>query len=251
VNFKEHYASGELQLIAARVGIREGWDFSRMNTTHPAKSWEYLLVARDYLRPTDSLIDIGTGGGERLLELRADARFLLGVDPDVQMIERARELALRECARNVQFQVGTGVEIDDKFDVAINRHAPFEAHLVGRLLRAGGYFVTQQVGERNMMNVKEAFQLDAKQSGPIDLDVVEENGFKVERFDEYDIAYVIGDIDSLLFWLQALDVAHSDFIGFDAERDTEAINRLLSTSLTPEGLVTNEHRYLLVAVKNE
>src|ERR1019366_6477014 len=127
----------------------------------------------------------------------------------------------------------------------------FVAHLVGRLLRAGGYFVTQQVGERNMMNVKEAFQFDAKQSGPIDLDVVEENGFKVERFDEYDIAYVIRDIDSLLFWLQALDVAHSDFIGFDAERDTEAINRLLSTSLTPEGVVTNEHRYLLVAVKNE
>jgi hypothetical protein len=60
---------------------------------------------------------------------------------------------------------------------------------------------------------------------------------------------VVRDIDSLVFWLQALDLAHSDFGGFDSERDADAINRLLSTSLTADGVVTNEHRYLLVAVK--
>lgn len=36
---------------------------------------------------------------------------------------------------------------------------------------------------------------------------------------------------------------------FDPERDVQAINELLSTSLGAEGLITNGHRYLLVATK--
>jgi SAM-dependent methyltransferase len=251
VNFQEHYTAPELDVIAARVGTRQGWDFSRMNTTQAATPWEYLSVVREHLRSTDSAIDIGTGGGERLIELRTDARTLLGVDPDADMILRARELALREGAANVEFEVGTGEGIDEHFDVVINRHAPFEPGVIHQLLRPGGYFVTQQVGQNNMANVKLAFQLVSNHVAPITPEMFLQKGFSIERYEEYDLSFTVCDIDSLIFWLQALDMAHSDFNGFDAQRDADAINRLLSTSLTSEGVVTNEHRYLMVAVKNE
>jgi len=249
VTFQKHYSVADLRAVSARVGRRKGWDFSRMNTSHPATPWEYVSVVRGHLRPTDTVIDIGTGGGERLLELSSDARRLLGVDPDPEMIGRARELAADMGARSVRFETGTGAEILDCFDVVIDRHAPFEAKVVHRLLRPNGRFVTQQVGEHNMKNVRKAFQLEANAVAPINPEMFIEAGLTVERFDEYDVDYVVRDIDSLVFWLHALDLAHSDFVGFDSERDADAINRLLSTSLTADGVVTNEHRYLLVAAK--
>lgn len=247
--FKKCYTSSELRLIAARVGLREGWDFSRMNTVHPPTPWDYTAIVRSLLRPTDSIIDIGTGGGERLLELRTNARSLLGVDSDDQMIIRARTNSDAIGAMNVHFAVGTGREVEGPFDMAINRHASIEPHIVHRLLAPGAPFITQQVGEHNMANVKAAFQrLD--QGGPtVQPAMFTETGFTVQRFAEYNVDYVIRDIDSLIFWLQALDIAHSDFDGFDPERDVDAINDLLSSSLTAEGLVTNEHRYLLVATR--
>jgi SAM-dependent methyltransferase len=245
----DQYTSAELRLIAARVGPREGWDFSRMNTSHPSTPWDYATVVTSHLRSTDCLIDVGTGGGERLLAFRGDARLLVGVDPDRQMIEHAERNAVAVGATNVHFRVGTVAEIHDTFDVAINRHAPFEPAAIRDLLPIGGTFITQQVGEHNMANVKAAFHLTAPREPIVQPDMFTTAGFTVLRFDEYDLDYALHDIDSLIFWLQALDVAHSDFVGFDPGRDSPAINDLLSRSLTAEGLITNEHRYLLVATR--
>ena len=249
MNFQTRYSSTELRLIAAQVGSRKGWDFSRMNTSHPPTPWDYGSVVRSHLRPTDSVIDLGTGGGERLLEFRYDARLLVGVDIDVEMIRRAETNSASAGAKNVHFRVGTGPEVNGHFDVVINRHAPFEPEAIRELLPVDGTFITQQVGEHNMANVKTAFHVAAPQEPVVRPEMFTKIGFSIIRFDEYDVDYAIHDVESLIFWLQALDIAHSDFTGFDPERDAQAINDLLSTSLDAEGLITNEHRYLLVAKK--
>ena len=204
-------------------------------------------MVKDYLHVTDELLDIGTGGGERIIEFAPFARRLLGVDPDPVMIAHAQELAAESGVTNVTFSVGTECDIGAKFDVVVNRHAPFDVDVLRACLRPGGYFVTQQVGERNMTSIKIAFGANLGVPPPISKEVFSRQGLVVERFNHYDVPYVVEDIESLIFWLQSLDVAHSDFGGFAAQRDTAAINRLLATSLTPRGVVTNEHRYLLIA----
>jgi SAM-dependent methyltransferase len=195
------------------------------------------------------VIDIGTGGGERLLELSHDAAELLGVDPDAEMIAGARQRAVEERIANVHFEVGTGEGPQRRFNVVLDRHAPFLESTVRGLLVDGGVFVTQQVGERNMAAVKAAFELAPNNVAPVRPETFGTAGFAIERYDEYDVRYTVHDIESLVFWLQALDIAHSDFVGFDATRDVDAINTLLETSRTPEGVETNAHRYLLVARK--
>ena len=247
MGFKPRYSESELNQIAEQVGQRVGWDFSTMHTLREPVPWDYLTVVRKYLRPTDSVVDLGTGGGERLLELQSDVSELLGIDPDGEMIGRARRLAAKERLSNVRFEVGTGTNLNREFDVVLNRHAPFNPEMVKELLVDDGYFVTQQVGHRNMANVRVAFQLEAEDAAPVSVQQFLDVGLDVERFEEYNVSYTILDVESLVFWLQALDVAHSDFVGFNAERDTEAINRLLDSSLTSQGVETNEHRFLLVA----
>src|SRR4051812_47552896 len=95
----------ELRQIAASVAPRHGWDFSRMRVDRDPAPWEYSEVVRRYLRPTDAVLDVGTGGGERFLELAPHFGSGIGIDPDPAMIAAARENTPASLAEKVSFQV--------------------------------------------------------------------------------------------------------------------------------------------------
>jgi len=42
----------ELKRIAASVGERQGWDFSRVRDERDPVPWDYIDVVRRYLRPS-------------------------------------------------------------------------------------------------------------------------------------------------------------------------------------------------------
>jgi SAM-dependent methyltransferase len=48
--------------------------------------WEYRDVVLRYLRTSDAVLDIGTGGGERLRELTGAFGSGLGIDVDPAMV---------------------------------------------------------------------------------------------------------------------------------------------------------------------
>ena len=63
----------EAQLLArwqseAEKGI-DGWDFSPVSERlwEEPLPWSYRLKVKDFLKPDTRLLDMGTGGGERLL----------------------------------------------------------------------------------------------------------------------------------------------------------------------------------------
>jgi len=49
----------------------QGWDFSRINERWecPNPPWNYQFLVRTYLKDSDILLDMGTGGGEILLTI--------------------------------------------------------------------------------------------------------------------------------------------------------------------------------------
>ena len=87
----------ELKRIAVSVGEREGWDFSRVRDAREPVPWDYLDVVQRYLRPTNRVLDVGTGGGEKLLSLAACFDSAVGVDASAEMIEIAFDLIRELC----------------------------------------------------------------------------------------------------------------------------------------------------------
>jgi hypothetical protein len=73
------------------------------------------------------------------------------------------------------------------------------------------------------------------------------SGLRLLAFLEYDVEYVVRDIESLLFWLRGLDSTHADLDGSAALASAAALNRVLAGNVDERGFVTNEHRYLAVA----
>jgi hypothetical protein len=136
--------------------------------------------------------------------------------------------------------------VPETFEVIIDRHAPFDLAAVAAHLRPGGYFITQQVGEQNMACVKAALG-QPPGPPPIRRQDVAASGLRPVAFMEYDVEYVVPDIESLVFWLRALDPDHADVDGRSAVASAAALNRVLAGNVGERGFVTNEHRYLAVA----
>ncbi|GLZ80329.1 hypothetical protein Afil01_51360 [Actinorhabdospora filicis] len=137
-----------------------GWDFSRwgdrMRTEHP---WDYPAIVADLASTADSLLDLGTGGGEWLSRLLAPARPPLvvateGWAPNVPVAaKRLRPVGVPvvwvdAAPDNVKQHKPPTAFLpfrDASFDVVNARHESYVAGEVARVLKPGGVFVTQQV----------------------------------------------------------------------------------------------------------
>lgn len=242
---QESYSQNALDELLADVPARRGWDFSGMNVLRQPVPWDYHDVVLRYLRSSDVVLDVGTGAGERLRELAPWFGHGLGIDADLQMVQLARQ---NLAAGNLRFQVCSEQleSVPENFDVILDRHAPFDLSAVAAHLQPGGYFITQQVGERNMACVKAALGQPAGPP-PIRWQAIADSGLRPLAFLEYDIEYVVRDIESLVFWLNALDTAHADIDGQSALASAATLNRVLAGNVDQRGFVTNQHRYLAIA----
>ncbi len=241
----EAYSQEALDELLAQVPRRRGWDFSRMNVLRQPVPWNYHDLVVRYLRLNDSVLDIGTGGGETFSQLAMSFGQGLGIDTDAQMIQLA---VANSTSGNVRFRVGSArlETVSETFDVILDWQAPFDLDAIAAHLKPGGYFVTQQVGERNMACVRAALGQEIAQP-PVQRQAFTASRLRLLAFLEYDVEYVVRDIESLLFWLRGLDGAHADLDGSAALASAAALNRVLAGNVDERGFVTNEHRYLAVA----
>jgi SAM-dependent methyltransferase len=248
---------GELRLIATSVGARRGWDFSRMRETQDPAPWDYADIARAYLAPDSHALDIGTGGGERFLALADAFRSGVGMDASPEMIATAQENLPPALADKISFAVMPTQHLTfapASFDVILNRHAPVDAAEFARVLRPGGVFITQQIGARNTANICAIFGCTPGGTYTSDPTQTPEAlrasfmaaGCRIVAEGDYDVRAWFLDVESLLFWLQALPVPED----FSIECHWRQVDGILSAYNTERGIETNEHRTLLVARKD-
>lgn len=131
-----------------------GWDFSylkdRMVEEQPP--WSYSARAAEVLQDAASVLDMGTGGGERLLKLREywPAKVVVTEDypPNVRLA-RERLLPFGVRVEVVELTRNGALPFDNaEFDAVLNRHSGFNPAEVARVLMPGGTFLMQQVDGR-------------------------------------------------------------------------------------------------------
>ena len=96
-------------------------------------------------KPSDILLDVGTGGGENILKISIfSCKLLIGIDNSDGMIETAHSNLKKSGVQNVEF-----LQIDSEiltfphahFDIASSCHAPFVACRVSESNEKGCFFL--------------------------------------------------------------------------------------------------------------
>ncbi|MGO1972562.1 MAG: class I SAM-dependent methyltransferase [Propionibacteriaceae bacterium] len=145
----------------------QGWDFSFLagRVSESAPPWDFEYLCRDALRDTRSALDLGTGGGERLLALLADLPTAVrptdlaateGWPPNLPVATEALAPHGIETQAHDADADQTLPFPDGRFELIMNRHESYRAEDVLRTLTPGGTFLTQQVGGDDFAEIHDA-----------------------------------------------------------------------------------------------
>ncbi len=245
----------ELKQIVDANGELDGWNFSRVRAGRDPVQWDYVDVVRQYIKPSDRVLDIGTGGGEIFFSLAPYFGEGVGIDQNPAMIETARRnlAALAVDTISLMEMDGSDLRLDaNEFDVVLLRHLRVYASEIVRVLRPGGYFIAQMVGQRSSLNILKAFGWQPSSFGAdwwqTVSDLAEQFallGCQVITQAEYDVPCWFQDLESFMFWLMSVPWPED----IELQKHWQNINQFLETSQTERGIETNEQRGLLFVQK--
>lgn len=231
----------------------EGWNFSHLEGRwqETALPWDYRAWVQATRKPTDRLLDMGTGGGEFLLSLGhppGNTVATEGYPPNIALCEQ------RLVPRGIQVHRWDGGEPlpfeAETFDLVINRHADYDAAEVHRILRPGGRFISQQVGSSNNARLTErllpgtpprpAFTLEGERRALVVA------GFSVEHGAEAFSRLRFFDVGAVVYFARIIEW---EFPGFSVDACAQQLFDL-ERSLRADGWIeSTEHRFVFVARK--
>lgn len=233
----------------------KGWDFSHINHRYKEEDdlpWDFKKIIDKYLDDNDQLLDMETGGGEFLLSFDHDPRLtsaIEGYEPNIKVCEE-KLLPL-----GVNFKPADGGDPlpfeDNFFHIITNRHGKYTVKEIKRILKKGGFFLTQQVGAENDRELVELLMGDIETPFPdAYLDKAKQEfvdaGFEIIEEDEAFRPIEFYDIGALVWFAKIIDW---EFPYFSVEKFQDNLFKLQEI-LERDGKVQGRiHRYYFVARK--
>lgn len=190
----------------------EGWNFSYISgrLIDSPLPWNYRAIIIPYVMKSTYLLDIGTGGGEFLSHLPYPKLTFAteSYEPNVKVAtERLKLLGIQ-----VQ-QIYSDSELpfeNNVFDLIIDRHESYDVSEVGRVLKPETYFITQQVGRNDGLEINKELQAgfpeDDDPNWSLDFIVkqLEKENFTIIDAKEAKVVSRVYDIGALIYYLKAI-----------------------------------------------
>jgi len=238
----------------------QGWDFSHLDGRwdSPDLPWDYRAIVKSYLKDTDILLDMGTGGGEFLLTLNhpyENTYATEAYEPNYELCKKVLSPLGIHVARTYtdeNFNADDKLPFEDNlFDVVINRHESFDLTEVDRVLKHCGFFITQQVGGEDHKEFANRLNDNFKKKYPEHSvekysEKMTDLGFKILNTDEVKYPVKFFDVGALVFYAKIIAWEYPNF------SVKTHLDKLLDCQreLTEKGYLEGTgHRFYIVAQK--
>jgi SAM-dependent methyltransferase len=195
-----------------------GWDFSYLEgrVEYSPLPWSYTEILKKYFSNAHTCLDMGTGGGEYIDSFKYLPAQMYATEGYAPNIEIARN---RLGKRNIivkELKDDDSIPFEsDFFDLVINKHESYSVSELARILKPEGYFITQQVGGMN--NIDLNAKLGAAPPSYYDwtllktINDLRNKGFKVLEYNE-NIGYQrFYDTGSIAYYLKCIPWQIPDF----------------------------------------
>ena len=141
-----------------RIG---NWDFSQIKCkTENLTNWDFYEKIKENTNEKSLCLDLGTGGGEKVLKNYPDVGMIIATDFSEEMIKTAKENVNQYPNKRVKFTKMNNLEMTfpkETFDLISARHTIINAKQIYDLLVAGGIIVIRGVDKKDCWELKELF----------------------------------------------------------------------------------------------
>lgn len=167
------------------------WEFDSFEIeTESLTDWDLYDHLRRLAKPDSKVLDLGTGGGEKLLAFFPDCAEILGTDYSPAMIETANENLGKSGRKNITFRVMNNLEMDvpeGYFDVVVARHTITDPIKLKKCLKKGGHLLIRGVDKYDCWALKLLCQNGQGFDDPVPLSIVEYEGLMRAGFRDVEL----------------------------------------------------------------
>ncbi|MDD5341521.1 MAG: class I SAM-dependent methyltransferase [Patescibacteria group bacterium] len=199
------------------AAIFKGWDFSYIKDRiiEEEPPWDYKNLAKKLVEKSSVVLDVATGGGEIFSSFAPFSKRAVAIEgymPNVAVAKKRLE------PLGVEVLEANEVDIlpfaDEEFDLVLNRHGGLRLQEIFRVLKRGGFFLTQQVGGDNLFDLLTEFGAKPKWQDNV-LSVVQKKmtdiGFEILRSEEWKGKIIFKDVGAVVYFLKAIPWAVDNF----------------------------------------
>ena len=166
---------------------RKDWDFSKFEIeTESLTKWNFYEILNKLANKDSKILDLGTGGGEKVLRFFPECKEILATDFSEGMIETANKNLKESGKKNITFRVMDNLKMDvpnDYFNIVVARNTVTDPKQIYKCLKKNGYLLIHGVDKADCWSLKVLFgrgqaYTDAKPISLIDYENVLKAGFK-------------------------------------------------------------------------
>ena len=231
-----------------------GWDFSYLEGRMISESppWDYRQIILPFIQQSTCMLDMGTGGGEFLstLPLPSVTYATEAYPPNIPL---AKKNLSSYNVKVVPVTIHEELPLPNNFfDLIINRHEEYIPEEVYRILKPQGFFITQQVGQYDSIELNQFFgdetykewewslRYASKQLKKVNFEILDG---KEALINEY-----FRDIGAVVFYLRLISW---QIPNFDIKGNISKFKELHSIIQRDEQFSTHGHRFLIIARKKK
>ncbi len=237
----------------AQKGMK-GWEFSHLKDRWRNESlpWNYSQVVVRYLKDQDILLDMGTGGGERLQTFHHPANNTYVTEAWQPNIDLLKKTLAKGGVHVLPVQNAVNIPMPDQtFDIITNGHAAFSTEIVSQKLKSGGIFVTQQVGATNNFSLSQFLLPEYKPAFPNNtllrtVSGFEQAGLTIQIAKQAFPKMQFYDVGAIVYYASVIPW---EFPGFSVDSCFQELLKLERLIKQRGFISTNEDRFLVVAQK--
>ncbi len=240
------------------------WDFSDIKyQTERKTKWDFYEEIGKRVNEKSLCLDIGTGGGEKVLKYYPKVGMIIATDNSGEMLKTARKNLKNYPDKRVKFTKMNNLEMifqNEMFDLISARHTIIDAKQCFDRLVDGGAIVIEGVNKEDCIELKEMFGRgqgfkDKISIGQKDYEDLVNVGFsKVEFIDIYEDEFYETEEDLMALLLKTPII--NDFSEIEEKSirqrtiiEKELFNDYVQKFKTEKGILLRRKLYGIVAIK--
>lgn len=131
----------------------KNWDFSMINCKKEyLTNWDMYKILNEYATSESRILDLGTGGGEKVLEYFPKCKEIMATDFSAEMISTAKANLKITNKNYITFKQMDNLNMttkDNYFDIVTARHTCTDSVQIYKTLKSGGKLIIR--GNENII----------------------------------------------------------------------------------------------------